>query len=109
MAAQKFKCPVCGAEVEHSLTSELLRAYENGETVVLTLTCPHGHTFSAVMRKAMSEDTLLDCEIRDWDRFSLLPSQQQQIVLEAIQSGRASPSIKALLRRLREAGIVICT
>jgi len=52
---------------------------------------------------------LLDCEIRDWERFSLLPLQQQQVVLESIQSGRASPSIRALLRRLKDAGIVVCT
>ncbi|MGC9169264.1 MAG: hypothetical protein ACP5HD_00780 [Thermoproteus sp.] len=107
---QKFKCPVCGAEVEPTLTPEALRAYEAGEALFLNLTCPHGHTFSVVLKKPTAEeDVLLDCEIRDWDRFSLLPVQQQQVVLESIQSGRASPSVRALLRRLKDAGIVVCT
>ncbi|KUO87470.1 MAG: hypothetical protein AT715_03155 [Thermoproteus sp. JCHS_4] len=107
---QKFKCPVCGAEVEPALAPEALRAYEAGEALFLSLTCPRGHTFSVVLKKpAAEEDRLLDCEIRDWERFSLLPLQQQQVVLESIQSGRASPSIRALLRRLKDAGIVVCT
>ncbi len=107
---QKFKCPVCGAEVEPSLAPEVLRAYEAGEAVFLSLTCPRGHTFSVVLKKpAVEEEALVDCEIRDWDRFSLLPQQQQQVVLESIQSGRVSPSVRALLRRLKEAGIVVCT
>ncbi|MEZ0248771.1 MAG: hypothetical protein ABWJ97_05810 [Thermoproteus sp.] len=106
---QKFKCPVCGAEVEPTLSSEALRAYESGEALFLTLTCPRGHSFSVVLKKQTEEETLLDCEIRDWERFSLLPLQQQQVVLESIQSGRAGPSIRALLRRLRDAGIVVCT
>ncbi len=107
---QKFKCPVCGAEVEPRLSPEALRAYEAGEAVLLSLTCPNGHAFSVVLKKPVAEEeALVDCEIRDWDRFSLLPQQQQQVILESIQSGRASPSIRALLRRLKEAGIVVCT
>ncbi|MFB6490001.1 MAG: hypothetical protein TU35_001935 [Thermoproteus sp. AZ2] len=104
---QKFKCPVCGVEFDYALTQQLAEAYNRGEAVALSLTCPNGHAFATVLKKA--EEELVDCEIRDWDRFAVLPPRQQQVVLEAIQSGRVSPSLRALLRRLRDAGIVICT
>jgi hypothetical protein len=100
VSAVKLKCPVCGVEFDYALPPQL--AYNQA----LSLTCPNGHAFATVLKK--KEEELVDCEIRDWDRFAILPPHQQQVVLEAIQSGRASPSLRALLRRLRDAGIVVC-
>lgn len=105
----RFKCSVCGAEFDFALPREAAEAYERGEPVALALRCPNGHSFSTVLRRLEPGEGLVDCEIRDWERFALLPQHQQQIVLEAIQSGRVGPSLKALMRRLKEAGIVICT
>ncbi|MFN7106532.1 MAG: hypothetical protein ACK4M3_08150 [Pyrobaculum sp.] len=84
----KARCPICG--VEFPLAAGRREA-----------TCPNGHVFHI--------DTVLDCEIRDWDKFALLPLSTQQAVLEVIQSGKIPNELAALMKRLREAGVVICT
>lgn len=52
---------------------------------------------------------ILDCEVRDWERFGILPLSIQEAVLEAIAAGKVPRSLLALMARLRDAGIVICT
>jgi len=55
------------------------------------------------------ESEVLDCEIRDWERLGALPLSMQDSILEAIQSGKVPKSLLPLIRRLRDAGIVVCT
>jgi len=90
---EKVKCPVCGVEFVPPTT--------HGEVV-----CPNGHVFNV---DNIEENSVLDCEIRDWERFALLPLSMQNAVLEVIQSGRVPKDLLALMRRLRESGIVVCT
>ncbi|AAL64124.1 hypothetical protein [Pyrobaculum aerophilum] len=94
--ANKVKCPFCGVEFIPSIKSSA-----GGEAEV---TCPNGHAFTIMLN-----DFVLDCEIRDWERFSLLPQSTQQAVLEVIQSGKVPPDLQTLMRRLKEAGVVVCT
>jgi len=54
-------------------------------------------------------DSVLDCAIRDWERFGLLPQAIQQAVLEVIYSGEEPNELQSLIRRLKEAGIAVCT
>ncbi|MEM0484097.1 MAG: hypothetical protein QW434_05305 [Pyrobaculum sp.] len=95
--ANKIKCPYCGVE----FTPSSFSPSSSGEAEVI---CPNGHIFTVVLN-----DYVLDCEIRDWDRFSLLPQSTQQAVLEVIQSGKVPPDLQTLMRRLKEAGVVVCT
>ncbi|MGC8994084.1 MAG: hypothetical protein ACP5J0_01695 [Pyrobaculum sp.] len=95
---QKARCPFCGVEFNASIKSVV-----GGEAEVV---CPNGHVFTISIS---SSDFVLDCEIRDWERFSLLPQSTQLAVLEVIQSGRVPPDMQALMRRLRDAGVVVCT
>jgi len=90
---EKVKCPVCGVE--------FVSPTAHGEVV-----CPNGHVFNV---GDVEENSVLDCEIRDWERFALLPLSMQNAVLEVIQSGRVPKDLLALMRRLRESGIVVCT
>ncbi len=92
------KCPICGVEFRPTVRSF------NGEEVEVT--CPNGHIFTVVVPNG---DSVLDCEIRDWERFGLLPQATQQAVLEVIHSGKVPNELQTLMRRLREAGIVVCT
>jgi len=55
------------------------------------------------------EVEVVDCEIRDWERFALLPLSTQNTILEVIQSGRIPKDLLPLMTRLRDAGIVVCT
>ena len=55
------------------------------------------------------EDTLFDCEIRDWEKFSLLPQATQQAVLEVIRSGKVPKELQTLMRKLKDTDIVVCT
>jgi len=57
----------------------------------------------------VEKNSVLDCEIRDWERFALLPLSMQNAVLEVIQSRRVLKDLLALMRRLRESGILVCT
>ena len=66
--------------------------------------CPNGHVFTVPI-----PDSALDCEVRDWERFGLLPKATQQAVLEVIYSGKVPNELQSLMRRLKEAGIVVCT
>ncbi|MEM4577295.1 MAG: hypothetical protein QXU59_00475 [Pyrobaculum sp.] len=90
--SQSIKCPICRVEFTPA---------SSGGYVA----CPNGHIF----KLAEASETLLDCEIRDWDRFSLLPQQTQQSILEIIQNGRVPPEMLPLMRRLKDAGVVVCT
>jgi len=96
--ASAVKCPICSVEFKPTVGSL------NGEEVEVT--CPNGHTFTAFVPNG---DSVLDCEIRDWERFGLLPQATQQAVLEVIQSGKVPNELQTLMRRLKEAGIVVCT
>lgn len=96
--SQSAKCPTCG--VEFVPTSTRI----SGDLVEVV--CPNGHRFTAPVEIF---EVLLDCEIRDWDRFSLLPQQTQQLIIEVIQSGKVPHDAVPLMRRLREAGVVVCT
>jgi len=88
------KCRTCGEEVE---------AVSKGDAK-----CPKcGGPVEFYGGKEVVK--LLDCEIRDWERFSLLPQSTQQAVLEVIQSGKVPPDLQTLMRRLKEAGVVVCT
>lgn len=71
------------------------------------LTCPNGHSFVATV--AQEETVVLDCEVRDWERFGLLPTTTQETVLEAIQGGRIPRELLPLMTRLRNYGVVVCT
>ncbi|AET32043.1 hypothetical protein ODS41_01535 [Pyrobaculum sp. 3827-6] len=95
---QKARCPFCGVEFNASIKSVVGDEAE--------VACPNGHVFTISISNS---DFVLDCEIRDWERFSLLPQSTQQAVLEVIQSGRVPPDMQALMRRLRDAGVVVCT
>lgn len=97
MLLLKTKCPICGVEF-----SPEVRKVDDGEAEV---TCPNGHVFTILVDR----ETVLDCEIRDWDRFALLPSSMQDALLEVIQSGKVPREMVALMRRLKESGIVVCT
>jgi len=55
------------------------------------------------------EVEVVDCEIRDWERFALLPLSTQNAILEVIQSGRIPKDLLPLMTRLQDAGIVVCT
>ena len=57
----------------------------------------------------VEENSVLGCEIRDWERFALLPLSTQNAVFEVIRSGRVLKDLLALMRRLRESGILVCT
>jgi len=52
---------------------------------------------------------VLDCEIGDWEKFGKLPLSTQKAVLDVIQSGKIPADLLPLVRRLREAGVVVCT
>jgi len=93
------KCPICGVEFKPTA----VRPITEDEVEV---TCPNGHTFIVT---ALRNDSVFDCEIRDWERFGLLPQATQQAVLEVIQSGKVPNELQTLMRRLKEAGIVVCT
>ncbi|MEM1572547.1 hypothetical protein [Pyrobaculum sp.] len=93
MYVNRLNCPVCGVEFDTG------RKEFNG-----VVTCPNGHTFTVI-----DSNTVIDCEIRDWDRFAKLPPSMQNAVIEIIQSGKIPEDMKTLMRRLREAGIVVCT
>jgi hypothetical protein len=92
------KCPVCGVEFRPTV-----RSLEGDEAVVM---CPNGHVFTV---SVPNDDLVFDCEIRDWERFGLLPQATQQTLLEVIQSGKVPNELQPLMRRLKEAGIVVCT
>ena len=53
--------------------------------------------------------SVVDCEIRDFDKFALLPASVQHAVLEVMRSGKVPADLQALMKRLKEAGIVVCT
>jgi len=96
--SQTVKCPVCGVEFRPTV-----RSLNGDEAEVM---CPNGHIFTVSVPNG---DSVLDCEIRDWERFGLLPQATQQAVLEVIQSGKVPNELQTLMRRLKEAGIVVCT
>ncbi len=96
--SQTVKCPVCGVEFRPTE-----RSLNGDEAEVM---CPNGHIFTV---PALNDDLVLDCEIRDWERFGLLPQVAQQALLEVIQSGKVPNELQPLMRRLKEAGIVVCT
>ncbi|ABL88549.1 hypothetical protein Pisl_1389 [Pyrobaculum islandicum DSM 4184] len=50
-----------------------------------------------------------DCEIRDWDRVATLSPTVQQMVLQALESGRAPKELYPILLKLREIGALVCT
>jgi len=89
-------CPIC-----HTT----FYAEPSGDSLVI---CPKGHVFPL---DSVSEDDerLLDCEIRDWERFSVLPTAVQQNIIEAIQNGKLTKSLIPLMVKLRDAGIIVCT
>ncbi len=96
--SQTVKCPVCGVEFRPTV-----KFLEGGEAEVM---CPYGHIFTV---SVPNDDLVLDCEIRDWEKFGLLPQATQQAVLEVIQSGKVPNELQPLMRRLKKAGIVVCT
>lgn len=96
--AHIVKCPICGIEFK-----PVIKSVKDGEAEVV---CPNGHVFTIFVNNS---ESVLDCEIRDWERFGLLPQATQQAVLEAIQSGRVPSDLQTLMRRLKETGIVVCT
>ena len=96
--SQRVRCPVCGVEFRPTV-----RSLEGDEAEVM---CPNGHIFTV---SVPNDDLVIDCEIRDWERFGLLPQTTQQAVLEVIYSGKVPNELQSLMRRLKEAGIVVCT
>ncbi|MEZ0248878.1 MAG: hypothetical protein ABWJ97_06365 [Thermoproteus sp.] len=61
---------------------------------------------------AVREEELVlgDCEVKDFETFSsIIPPTLQSAVLDAIRSGAVPDELKPLMRRLRDAGILICT
>jgi len=76
-------CPVCGLELREGK-------------------CPNGH------EGVKLELRLDNCEIRDLERFSLLPSSIQQLLLTAVESGVGPPTLYPLMVKLRDAGVVVC-
>lgn len=102
----KVRCPVCGVEFTPHLDNEEAKKARTGG-FEKTLQCPNGHAFTALIKA--DTNLIYDCEIRDWERFGLLPAATQQAILEAIQGGRVPRELIPLMTRLREAGIVICT
>jgi hypothetical protein len=96
--SQTARCPVCGVEFRPTVRSL--------EGDVAEVMCPNGHIFTV---SVPDSDLVLDCEIRDWERFVLLPQATQQAVIEVIHSGKVPNELQAPMRRLKEAGIVVCT
>ncbi|ACB40407.1 hypothetical protein [Pyrobaculum neutrophilum] len=97
MYLQVARCPICGVEFRPEVKS-----IDDGEAEVR---CPNGHVFTI----HIDNDAVFDCEIRDWERFGLLPQTIQHAVLEAIQSGRIPRELRPLMTRLKDAGVVVCT
>ncbi|ABP51715.1 MAG: hypothetical protein OWQ51_03770 [Pyrobaculum arsenaticum] len=79
------RCTKCGSEFE------------------LSESCPNGHPPPYALRVK-----LRDCEVRDFERFALLPSFVQQLVLTSIEVGEAEGQLLPILLRLRDYGVVVC-
>jgi len=56
-----------------------------------------------------SDQYVIDCEIKDWEKFGALPQSTQKAVLEVIQSGKVPKDLLPLMKRLKDTGVVICT
>ncbi|AEA12401.1 hypothetical protein TUZN_0917 [Thermoproteus uzoniensis 768-20] len=63
-----------------------------------------------VRKEAATAQPVANCEVNDFDAFSsLVPPALQNAVLDALRAGSIPPELQPLLRRLREAGILVCT
>ena len=78
-------CPVCGA-----------RFREGG--------CPNGHGGPYLSRVLVG-----DCEVRDFERFSLLTGTVQQLILTSIEAGEGPGFLYPLFLRLRDFGVLVCS
>ncbi|MFN3805266.1 MAG: hypothetical protein ACK4SY_09435 [Pyrobaculum sp.] len=79
------KCPQCGVE------------FPPRES------CPNGHQRPYVYEVAVS-----DCEIRDFERFSLLTHTVQTEVLSAVETGRGPSALYPIFVKLRDFGVLVC-
>ncbi|ACB40772.1 hypothetical protein [Pyrobaculum neutrophilum] len=76
----------------------------------LSVFCPScGHPIDEARCERTSVVKLGDCEVRDWDRLAALSPTTQQMVLQALESGRAPRELYPVLLKLREVGALICT
>ncbi|MGC8974176.1 MAG: hypothetical protein ACP5KY_08240 [Thermoproteus sp.] len=63
-----------------------------------------------VRKEAAEVQSVADCEVSDFNAFSsLVPPTLQNAVLDALRAGSIPPELQPLFRRLREAGILVCT
>ncbi|MEZ0319687.1 MAG: hypothetical protein ABWK05_06835 [Pyrobaculum sp.] len=79
-------CNVCGAEFS-----------PGGE-------CPRGHG-----RQYRLELRVGDCEVRDFERFSLMPHTVQDLVMAVVEGGRGPPYLYPLFLILKDAGVLTCS
>ncbi len=55
-------------------------------------------------------ERLADCEVKDFEEFStLVPPTLQNAVLDALRAGSIPPELVPLFKRLKEAGVLVCT
>ncbi len=55
-------------------------------------------------------ERLADCEVRDFEMFSMLvPPTLQNAVLDALRAGSIPPELAPLFKRLKEAEVLVCT
>ncbi|MCY0890297.1 MAG: hypothetical protein OWQ51_04855 [Pyrobaculum arsenaticum] len=76
----------------------------------LSIRCPKcGASVQFSVDEFVEEVKLRDCEVRDWERIGALSTTVQQMVLQALESGRAPKGLWPLLVKLRDVGALICT
>jgi len=94
------RCPNCGGEV----------VVEVEKKTPVVVNCRLCDSQVVVGAEELVEDVrLFDCEVRDWDRIAVLSGKAQQMVLQAVESGRAPKELLPLLVKLRDVGALICT
>ncbi|MFN7106436.1 MAG: hypothetical protein ACK4M3_07645 [Pyrobaculum sp.] len=81
----------------------ITRCLQCGSEFKIGETCPRGHTGPYVYELVIS-----DCEIRDFERFSLLTHTVQTEVLTAVEAGRGHTSLYPIFAKLKDFGVLVC-
>ncbi|AET33891.1 hypothetical protein [Pyrobaculum ferrireducens] len=82
---------------------------EEGELAGDAVRCPHCGALSTPKNAAPVEYVVLqDCEIRDWERIGMLSNAVQDLLLKALESGRAPRELLPIIAKLRDVGALIC-
>lgn len=79
-------CNVCGAEFKPGAK------------------CPNGHEGQYRLELRVG-----DCEVRDFDKFSLMPHAVQEMVIAVVEGGKGPPYLYPLFLVLRDAGVLACS